>query len=420
MNSFKFIHAADVHLDSPLQGLSRYDGVPVRQVRSATREALQNLVEAALREQVAFVVIAGDLYDGDWGDFSTGLYFCAAMGRLERAGIRVVLLFGNHDAESVITRKLPLPANVSVFDARKSHTILVEDVQTALHGRSFKDRQTTENLAVTYPLPKANWFNIGVLHTALAGEDGHETYAPCSLDELTAKNYDYWALGHVHTHKILARDPFIVFSGNLQGRNIRETGPKGAVLVTVRNGSVIAAEHLALDVVRWCLLEISAADLNSVDDLHRCAREEFIRALQNEADGRPILVRILVRGATSLHAQLLHHEPALRAEMLGIAAALSNEIWIEKISVLTQAVSAASTAKDAVLAADLQQLLLAGMQDGGIAAEVKTHLDEFIHKLPPGLGEAGSSLDQIRRGNMNEFLQSSMAALLARLADEAA
>jgi DNA repair protein SbcD/Mre11 len=417
VNSFKFLHAADVHLDSPLRGLSRYEGVPVDRVRGATREALQNLVEAALREQVAFVIIAGDLYDGDWDDFSTGLYFCSAMGRLKRAGIKVVLLYGNHDAESVITRSLPWPDNVARFDTRKAETILLDDVRTALHGRGFQDRQTRENLAATYPPPKAGWFNIGVLHTALTGEEGHESYAPCSLEELAAKNYDYWALGHVHVHRVLARNPHIVFCGNLQGRNIRETGPKGAVLVTVEGGAIADTKHLSLDVVRWSLLDIVASNLGSIEDLNQRIRGEFVQALQ-EADGRALMVRVVIRGATGLHAELMRREHTLRASLQGTANGLSNEIWIEKVCLQTSAARNTRSGAGA-LASDLEQMLQEEFRSGQLEAEVKPYLDEFLHKLPPGIGEAGSTLDRLRAGELDGFLQDSMTALLCRLSDEA-
>ena len=173
MTAFKFIHAADIHLDSPLRGLSRYEGVPAEDVRIATRTALGNLVDAAIEEQVAFLIIAGDLYDGDWPDFGTGLFFCAAMGRLEKAGIDVYLLYGNHDAESVLTRKLPLPANVHVFGTRKPVTFVHDATGAALHGWSYREKDTRDNLAAAYPAPLANRLNIGVLHTALGGRPPH-------------------------------------------------------------------------------------------------------------------------------------------------------------------------------------------------------------------------------------------------------
>ena len=268
LTSFSFLHAADIHLDSPLRGLSRYGDLPVDEVRSATRAAFDRLIETALERAVDFVVLAGDLYDGDWRDMGTGLYVSAAMGRLGRAGIPVFLLAGNHDAASVITKALPPLENVHIFSTRKSTTHFIEHLNVALHGHSFADREVPENLAADYPDPVPALFNIGLLHTSLGGYAEHPTYAPCSTQELVAKGYDYWALGHVHDHTVLHRDPYVVFPGNLQGRNIREQGKKGAVLVEVEDRHVTSLTHLALDVVRWARVEVDASDAVELDDLH--------------------------------------------------------------------------------------------------------------------------------------------------------
>ena len=157
----RFIHAADIHLDSPLRGLSAYEDAPVDLLRNATREAFSNLVNEAIELAVDFLVIAGDLYDGAWRDFNTGRFFVREMGRLHQAAIPVYLLYGNHDAESEMTRRLGFPPNVHVFDTRRAVTHRIESLRVALHGRSFKDAATFDNLAVAYPDAVAGWLNIG-------------------------------------------------------------------------------------------------------------------------------------------------------------------------------------------------------------------------------------------------------------------
>ncbi|HHD57358.1 MAG TPA: DNA repair exonuclease, partial [Desulfobulbaceae bacterium] len=222
-----FLHAADIHLDSPLRNLATREGAPVELIRNATRRAFENLVQLAVDEKVDFLLLAGDLYDGAWRDFNTGLFFIEKMRRLKEAGIRVFLISGNHDAASRITRALRLPDNVVHFSSRRARTIELEDLNVAIHGQSYAKRAVTADLAKDYPPPVQGMVNIGLLHTALAGRDGHEPYAPCTPGELADKGYDYWALGHVHQREIVDKDPWIVFAGNLQGRHIRETGPRG-------------------------------------------------------------------------------------------------------------------------------------------------------------------------------------------------
>lgn len=174
MSSFRFLHAADIHLDSPLKGLAGQEGGAAERIRTATREAFDQLIGLAIEEQVAFLIIAGDLYDGDWRDYKTGLFFAAQMGRLNQAGIPCFLLYGNHDAESQITRRLVFPENVRAFGSRKPETITLEELDVALHGQSFRQRDVTENLALGYLEPITGAFNIGVLHTGLGGMGGHE------------------------------------------------------------------------------------------------------------------------------------------------------------------------------------------------------------------------------------------------------
>jgi len=264
MTSFRFLHAADIHLDSPLTGLANIEGRVAERIRTAPRAAFEALVEL---DQVGFLVIAGDLYDGTWRDYKTGLFFAEQMGRLNQAGIPVFVLHGNHDAESQITRPLALPDNVRVFGTRKAQTFQLDKLNVALHGQSFRERAVTDNLVPDYPAPVKGAFNIGVLHTALGGMDDHANYAPCGLPELVAEGYDYWALGHVHQGQALNERPHVVFPGNLQGRHVCETGPKGACLVTVESGEVVEVAALTLDVVRWAALDLDVAAAGSTVDV---------------------------------------------------------------------------------------------------------------------------------------------------------
>ncbi|MCG8551932.1 MAG: DNA repair exonuclease, partial [Desulfobacterales bacterium] len=195
---FKFIHAADIHLDSPLRGLSRYESAPVEAIRNACRRAFQNLVDLAIEEKAAFVLLAGDLYDGDWKDYSTGIFLSREMGRLNQHNIQVFCVAGNHDAANRMTKSLDTPSNMKMFSAGKVETVKLEELSVAIHGRSFKKRHVDENLAAGFCSAEKGMFNIGLLHTSLDGRKEHANYAPCSLDDLISKEYQYWALGHIH------------------------------------------------------------------------------------------------------------------------------------------------------------------------------------------------------------------------------
>lgn len=409
---FRFLHAADIHLDSPLNGLSAYDGVPVETVRTATRTALDNLVAYAIAEKVAFVVIAGDLYDGTWEAFSTGLYFCAAMGRLGQAGIDVFLVYGNHDAESHLTRQLPLPANLKVFRADHPETFIHEPTGATLHGQSYKTRDPGGDLSAGYPAVRPGSFNVGVLHTALNGDRGHAPYAPCHPDQLAAKGYDYWALGHVHSFEVVRADPHIIFPGNLQGRHVKETGPKGAALVTVSEGRVEAVEHIAFDAVRWALVEVNLTGVAEEREAHDRIRVALERALSSEAEGRPLMARVRLAGETSLHDQLTAERNALREAARAIANSLSDALWIEKVALATQPLAAPTPIGD-----DITSLLTELAADPTVAAAVASDLAAFLTRAPAELDHELPLLGEARQGRLEAVLEDAAAALRARLHD---
>ena len=175
---FKFIHVADVHLDSPLRGLSRYETAPAESIRNACRRAFENLVELAIEEKVSFILLAGDLYDGNWKDYSTGIFLSHQMGRLGQHNISVFAVAGNHDAANRMTKALNCPNNMKILSSRKVETIKLEELEVAIHGRSFATQHVDENLVEDFATAEKGMFNIGLLHTSLDGREGHAVYAP--------------------------------------------------------------------------------------------------------------------------------------------------------------------------------------------------------------------------------------------------
>jgi predicted phosphodiesterase len=413
---FKFLHAADIHLDSPMHGLPSYIGVPVEEVRGATREALKNLVKLAIEEEVSFVVISGDLYDGKWEDMSTGLFFCREMARLGTKGIDVFLIYGNHDAESKITKKLPLPPNVRDFGFRKAETLIHEPTKTALHGRSYKDPAMFENLAAGYPPRVEGSFNIGLLHTALAGKPtNHEPYAPCTVAELAAREYDYWALGHVHDFAIVSRAPYIVFSGNLQGRGVRETGAKGGVLVTVDDGTISDVQHVPLDAVRWTQVEVNLAGCCSNNDLQTATRIALSATIDALGWPGPLMCRIVMTGETEMNDLLGRSDLTLRDDIRALAAQFGDHVWIEKIIIDTSPVPA-SVGTLASEADEMVMLFDAGLEDPALMALLDSELTEFSNRIPDALFDNSPVLQAIRAKSFDKILHRAAKALATRTA----
>lgn len=334
----RFVHAADLHIDSPLRGLERYEGAPVELIRGATRRAVEHLVDLCIEERAGLLVVSGDLYDGDWRDYSTGLFFCGQMARLREGGVTVVWIRGNHDAASRLTQHLRPPDNVHELSHTRPATFEcdVEGVSVAVHGQGFPKAKVTEDLSERYPSPVAGAFNLGLLHTALDGRERHDAYAPCRVESLVNKGYDYWALGHVHRREEVLRDPWIVFPGNAQGRHARETGAKGATLVTVRGGRVAEVEHRVLDEVRWVEIVLDAGAAASADDVIDAVRERIAGEV-GDAEGRLLAARVSVVGSSRAHADLRRNAERFQQELRAAALDVGRDaVWIEKVVVSTR------------------------------------------------------------------------------------
>jgi len=416
---FRFLHAADVHLDSPLVGLERYESAPVAAVRSATRRALANLVRAAIDEQVAFVLLAGDLYDGDWRDYRTGLFFVEQMAMLREAGISVFVVAGNHDAASQLTKNLRPPDNVHFFSTKKPETRVVEACDVAIHGQGFASRAVAEDLAAAYPVADPGLFHIGLLHTSLDGREGHEKYAPTSTKVLSQKGYQYWALGHVHKREIVSRDPWIVFPGNLQGRHAREVGPKGCTLVTVEDGAVAGVDEYPVDVLRWSLCRADVDGVATTDDLlDRVSRA--LTAEADRADGRPLAVRVELTGFAACHDEIAANPDHWVQEIRALATGASSvDIWIEKVRFGTaRPVDLEElAARDDAIGSFLRELGTAAVDPDEVAA-LRNALAEVRAALPPELLTGDDSLDPHAPEFLTQIVSEARDLLLGRIARE--
>jgi len=299
---------------------------------------------------------------------------------------------------SLMSRDLPYPDSVKQFSSGKAETFTLEDYKVALHGRSFPTRLITADFVSAYPMRRDGWLNIGVLHTSLDGSRGHEGYAPCTVDDLKRYGYDYWALGHVHAAEIISRDPWIVFPGNLQGRNPRETGAKGAVRVTVEDGRIVDVTPLVLDGARWNHLSVDVSDGATERDMFDRIKSA-LEAAQVESGGRPLAARITVTGTTPLHNKLIAQHDELLDELRAAGFQAASDCWVEQVKIKTSAPALTAFRATDAESIDVEDLLSAAATDQQFAAELTNLVTTVADKMPKDLRD--------------EFIQSEAVTTLA-------
>ncbi|WP_204318680.1 metallophosphoesterase family protein [Pseudooceanicola aestuarii] len=384
----KILHTADVHLDSPLRSLALRDTALHETVAAASRSAFVGLVDLAIAEQVAALLIAGDLFDGKERSARTGAFLMAELHRLGAAGIRVFYIKGNHDAENPITGTLDLPSNVHVFDARGGRAQLTDDIW--IHGVSFADRHAPDSLLPRFKAPVAGAVNIAMLHSSLGGAAGHDVYAPCSVAELTGMGFDYWALGHIHKRQVHSERPWVVMPGIPQGRDIGEAGPKSATLLTIADGQVAVTE-IATSVVEFLHADLDVTEARSDEALREMLKRR-LTALRGQIAAPVGVIRLTLTGRPARHWQFLR----------------DRDVWVEQAHELAGAVG------------DLRiDKLLFDLLPPETGAEASGAADELAAIMATIRAEPGFSTQALEE--VETVLQDLPAALRARLiADEAA
>ncbi|WP_137129167.1 DNA repair exonuclease [Rhizobium sp. FY34] len=415
---FRFIHTADLHLDSPLRSLSLRNAELAALVGDATRQALVRIVDLCLEEEVDALIIAGDLYDGEQTSMKTARFLATQMQRLHEAGIDVFKIRGNHDALSKITQELVLPPCVKVFSGRAEAIETTRGgVPVAIHGLSFAKPQAPESLLPKFKPPIVGAVNIGIMHTSLAGAPGHDPYAPCSTAELHASGFDYWALGHIHQRTHHAGEKTVIMPGMPQGRDINEAGEKTVSLVTVGDDGSLRVEERLTSAAQFARVSVDVAGASDWRDLV----ERIGQALEDErvkTRSEHLVVRLRLSGATPLSwtirrdLDLLQAEAEQRAERTG-------RVWIEKLEIAVSAPTMPSSSATSDPVVELGALMRDEVTVAhGFRQEVRELVQSLLDDLPPesrkfaGQDEAGFEAlldDLIREGS-----QDLMARLTAR------
>ncbi|MFW6056146.1 MAG: metallophosphoesterase family protein [Chloroflexota bacterium] len=342
MSTIRFIHCSDLHLDSPFRGLSNVNAEVSAALNEATFRAWENIVDLAISEQVDFVVIAGDIYDSRDRSLRAQLRFRDGMKRLSDACIPSFIAFGNHDPLNGWSNSLEWPREARFFGAREVDSCEVYRNGYAIatvHGISFAREDIRDDLAARFVSPERGLPSIAVLHCNVGSNTGHEPYAPTSVEELSSKGFAYWALGHVHAHRVIRRDaPAIVYPGCSQSRHPNETGAKGCCLVTLNDFGPPDVDFVATDTVRYFKSEVDISGCSSIDAVRESVTRACTAAAES-AEGRYLVGRVNLMGRTPLQGELSRGDTveqlmeSIRTDLL----ARERWVWLERLSLLTHA-----------------------------------------------------------------------------------
>lgn len=409
---FSFIHAADLHLDSPFRGFTRIDYGDEKtvdnvlgQLRDCTFGALDNIVDACISHRVDFLVLAGDVYDLADRSLRAQLRLRASFERLAGAGIPALVAYGNHDHDEGFRAVLDWPDNVHFFAAGEveARPVIARGREVArVYGISYPGRDVTDNYAALFKREPGTPFAVAVLHCNVGGNVEHANYAPCSLEQLAGAGFDYWALGHVHNRAVLReRGPWVVYPGNPQGRNPRETGARGCYLVRVAPGGAVHLEFLETDCVRWERLRVPIDGLATEQELLD-RLDEGLTGLGRAHGGRSLVVRLELAGRGPLHRRL-----GRGAALEGILEELRNRfagpsgpfIWPGCIYRNTApVVDKAALAGGETLLGDLLAIARAARERGELR-------DRLLEALAPLHQRAARHMDPPRDGEFDELLE---------------
>lgn len=394
--AFRFVHTADIHLDSPLRSLAMRNLDLAELVGDASRQAFISIVDLCLEERVDALVIAGDLYDGDQTSMKTARFVAAQIGRLLQAGIRVFKIRGNHDALSRISKQLVFPDTVAIFSGRPQSVLQTAGgLDVVFHGLSFAHPKAPESLLPKYPAAREGAVNVGIMHTSLAGSPGHDVYAPCSVGDLHNHGFDYWALGHIHVRQVYtgARTT-VVMPGIPQGRDINEAGEKSATLVTIRDDRSVEIEERLTSVAQFERLSVDLT--GTIEWLEVVTRVRVaLEQMRSNVRSRHALARVNLTGASPLSWQLIRDKDLLFAEAQQVAEQL-RDTWIEKLDldVISPGAEAVEDTADPIY--ELAASMRGDAASEAFRAEARAFIQKTIAELPAeGRDFAGKSEDDL-------------------------
>lgn len=414
--AFRFVHTADIHLDSPLRSLALRNPALSDLIATATRTAFERIIDLCLDEAVDALLIAGDLYDGQQTSMKTARFLGQQFQRLSAAGIAVCIIRGNHDALSKITKELVLPDNVTVFGAQAGvRTFHTGTRPVAVHGVSFAKPHAPDSLLDRFDAPVPGAINIAMLHTSLGGAIGHDPYAPCAVPDLMTRGFDYWALGHVHIRAVHQGRACVVMPGMPQARDIGEAGAKSVTLGDIADDGTVSLQERSVAVAQFERLPL---DLSHAADWPTGIRhlEQMLRQARRDHGADHLVIRPMLHGGSALCWQTQRDADLLLAEAEAVGDSIGS-LWIDKIENHLTAQRDTHPAQGPM--SDLATLMQTGaLHDPAREAEAAQITEELLRALPRDLRGLFGDTPDATATLRDTLLQEGATEVLARFAPD--
>ncbi len=316
MPTKRFIHCADLHLEAPFTGVHFEDNQTWKSYSNATFDAFQKVIQTAIQQKVDFVLIAGDIYNSTNKSLRAQLFFLKQMKLLSDNNIPCFIVHGNHDPMDGWEVPMKFPPNIHRFGSTVSHETIKKNGVPVVNiiGYSYPTRDIQSNIAmemVAYAKQIPNEaFTIGLLHCNVGADSSTENYAPCNLSDLVDSPVHYWALGHVHTRKVLHdASPYVVYPGNTQGLHINDTKQKGFYLNTVTDNEV-RLDFIPTSQFEWYHESLNVTD-ESIDDI----TETIIQDMTSKTEILPGIFRYVLTGRSSFHSTLRNQKEEIETSI---------------------------------------------------------------------------------------------------------
>ncbi|MBB3319820.1 DNA repair exonuclease SbcCD nuclease subunit [Rhizobium sp. BK181] len=415
--AYRFVHTADIHLDSPLRTLALRNPELSDLIGLATRRTFIRIVDLCLEEQVDALLLAGDLYDGEQTSMKTARFLAEQLRRLDEAGIQTFIIRGNHDALSKITSELVMPESVKIFGSQAEAVAVhrgAGQFPVVIHGLSFAKPHAPQSLLRHYPMPVPDAVNIGIMHTSLGGSEGHDRYAPCNLADLHQSGFRYWALGHIHKRSVAeGAASTVVMPGMPQGRDINEDGPKSVSLVTIRDDRSVIVDERCINVAQFERLFIDVSDVADWKAMIGKVSGGLER-LRSTIPADHLVARIQLHGSHEMAWRIRRELDLIRTE-LETRGSASGTIWIDKVH--TSCIGAEDTEGNTGSAlSELTSIINADvLGSAAYQQEIAAIADELRGQLPPELRNIFGTDETAFQDVLAGFAQEGSANIVALL-----